>query len=103
MKKGVAVPYIIAILLGVAVIGLIGYWLFVSGGKIRQSATLQECRTDALTWCQEALANKWFVDSSTFTDNAFGVNVNQFPECSKFKTDVGLDSFVNAKKTCGVS
>ncbi len=50
--KAVAVPYIIAILLGVAVIGLIGYWLFVSGGKFGETAAEQQCRSDFLQACQ---------------------------------------------------
>ncbi len=47
--KGVAVPYIIAILLGVAVIGLIGYWLFVAGGRIPEA----ECKAAQEAWCDQ--------------------------------------------------
>ncbi len=51
MKKGIAVPYIIAILLGIAVIGLIGYWFFVSSGKIPKS----DCELAQRNWC-----TRWF-------------------------------------------
>ncbi len=53
MKKGVAVPYIIAILLGVGVIGLIGYWLFASGGQFGEGAATQQCRSDFQIVCTE--------------------------------------------------
>ena len=53
MKKGVAIPYIIAILLGVAVIGLVGYWLFVSGGKLGGGVTRASCESDQLKYCQQ--------------------------------------------------
>ena len=49
MMKGVAVPYIIAILLGVAVIGLIGYQLFASAGKVSSA----ECTNAQRQWCTQ--------------------------------------------------
>lgn len=55
--KAVAVPYIIAILLGVGVIGLVGYWLFVSGGQFGAGATEQNCRNALLNMC-----NLWAAD-----------------------------------------
>ncbi|MBI1978658.1 MAG: hypothetical protein HYS62_01190 [Candidatus Aenigmarchaeota archaeon] len=55
--KAVAVPYIIAILLGVGVIGLVGYWLFVSGGQFGGGAAAQQCRSDFLQACQQWAAS----------------------------------------------
>ena len=55
--KGVAVPYIIAILLGVGVIGLIGYWLFVSGGQFGGSAATTGCRSAQLNYCNQKINN----------------------------------------------
>lgn len=49
--KAVAVPYIIAIILGVAVIGLVGYWFFVSGGRFGATTVEQQCRTDFSKAC----------------------------------------------------
>lgn len=57
MKKGVAIPYIVAILLGIAVIGLIGFWLFKSTGIFGTKAVEQTCRNNFLKWCQD-----WFAD-----------------------------------------
>ncbi len=55
MKKGIAVPYIIAILLGVAVIGLIGYWLFLSGKGIGTGAKETECNSELNIYCSDWL------------------------------------------------
>lgn len=51
MKKGIAVPYIIALILGIAVLALIGYWFFVLGGRIPGEATATWCQTKQNTWC----------------------------------------------------
>ncbi|MBI2005163.1 MAG: hypothetical protein HYS80_00160 [Candidatus Aenigmarchaeota archaeon] len=61
--KAVAVPYIIAILLGVGVIGLVGYWLFVSGGQFGGGAASQQCRTDFLQTCQSWAAGGYLADN----------------------------------------
>ena len=41
--RAVAVPYIIALVLGVAVIGLVGYWFISQGGKAVSTGTSAEC------------------------------------------------------------
>lgn len=53
MKKGIAIPYIIALILGIAVVGLIGYWFFILGGRIPGEATMSSCQTKVTTWCSE--------------------------------------------------
>lgn len=55
MRKGVAVPYIIAILLGVAVIGLVGYWLFGSAGKIGPEEKRADCNIKLSNYCNEGV------------------------------------------------
>ncbi len=94
MKKGVAVPYIIAILLGIAVIGLIGYWFFVSGGKFGASAEEQRCRTAAAQWCTQfslqGYAKEWF-DANKFTVAN--------PDCVKYKLITENDE-KTAKSSC---
>ncbi len=52
MAKGVAVPYIIALILGIVVIALLGYWFFVLGGSVGGQSTTQQCNTKVTTWCQ---------------------------------------------------
>src|SRR3990172_7100789 len=55
MRKAVAVPYIIAILLGIAVIGLVGYWFFVSTGRLGGAATLTDCQNKEVQYCSQWL------------------------------------------------
>ncbi len=50
--KAVAVPYIIAILLGVAVIGVVGFWFVSSGGKLSSQSSGLECDTQRLIFCE---------------------------------------------------
>lgn len=56
MKKGVAVPYIIAVILGIAVIGIIGYYFFYISGNITTEATLQDCQRKLTVYCSVWLA-----------------------------------------------
>jgi len=49
--RGVAVPYIIALILGVAVIGLVGYWFATSGGKFGGQSAKTICDNKFLQWC----------------------------------------------------
>jgi hypothetical protein len=53
MKKGIAIPYIIALILGIAVVALIGYWFFVLGGRIPGQATITTCQSKEVAWCGE--------------------------------------------------
>lgn len=66
MKKGVAIPYIIAIILGVAVIGLVGYWLFFSGGQLGKGVATQQCRADFREACTEWANTGYVADSPTY-------------------------------------
>ena len=51
-SKAVAVPYIIALVLGIGVLGLVGYWLFTSGGKFGGEALSAQCNSQKLIFCQ---------------------------------------------------
>ena len=51
-SKAVAVPYIIALVLGIGVLGLVGYWLFTSGGKFGGEALSAQCNIQKLIFCQ---------------------------------------------------
>lgn len=57
MKKGIAVPYIIALILGIAVLGLLGYWFFVLGGRIPTTALETACREKQSVYC-----TRWAAD-----------------------------------------
>lgn len=51
MKKAVAVPYVIALILGVAVVGLVGYWFATSGGKFSGQGSRTICDNKFLQYC----------------------------------------------------
>ncbi len=51
MRKAVAVPYVIALILGVAVIALIGIWVVMSGGKLGKQSLETQCQAKALEIC----------------------------------------------------
>ena len=59
-KKGaVPVPYIIALILGIVVVGLLGYWFIVLGGRVPGTATQAWCEERRTVWCND-LAAKGF-------------------------------------------
>lgn len=51
MRKAVAIPYVIALVLGIAVIGLIGFWFVSSGGKFGGQNSKTVCDNKFLQWC----------------------------------------------------
>lgn len=51
MRKAVAVPYVIALILGVAVIGLIGIWIATTGGKFGGQSTKTICDNKFVAYC----------------------------------------------------
>lgn len=51
MKKGaIPIPYIVALIFGVIVISLIGYWLVNQGGKTITSGATTECDALCVAW-----------------------------------------------------
>ncbi len=50
-KADVPVPYIIAIIIGIAVIALLGYWFFMTGGGFLTEVSEQGCRTLKSRFC----------------------------------------------------
>ena len=52
MSKGeVPISYIIALILGIAVVAVLGYWFFVVQGQGGGEINLDQCRTKAFTYC----------------------------------------------------
>ena len=51
MRKAVAVPYVIALILGVAAIALVGVWFVTSGGRFSGQAQKNQCNADTVQWC----------------------------------------------------
>ena len=78
--KGIAIPYIIAIILGVAVIGLIGYWLFVSGGQFGKGVGEQNCQSDVTQFCNRVVSGLASIENWVQTTNCKGVN--KYPDAT---------------------
>jgi len=50
MKKGaIPVPHIIALVLGIIVVGLLAFWFFILGGRL--DPKVQECQNKQLQYC----------------------------------------------------
>ncbi|MBI2005326.1 MAG: hypothetical protein HYS80_01015 [Candidatus Aenigmarchaeota archaeon] len=52
MMKGVAIPYVIALILGVVVIGILGYWFVSYGGSAIGTGTQAECDASDFNYCK---------------------------------------------------
>jgi len=50
--KAVAIPYVIALVLGIVVIGLLGYWFVFQGGKTIMSGKQAECDAMKFSYCK---------------------------------------------------
>lgn len=51
MKGAMPVPYIVALIIAVIVIGLLGYWLIVTMGKTGVKASEEMCRATLMGKC----------------------------------------------------
>ena len=58
MKKAVAIPYVIALILGVVVVALMGYWFVAQGGKTISAGTQAECDSLCSIWRNSAFNAK---------------------------------------------
>ena len=56
MRKGVAIPYVIALIMGVAIVGLIGFWFANTGGKFSGQSQSTYCNGEELKFCAQRLA-----------------------------------------------
>jgi len=99
-RKGIAVPYIIALILGIAVVALLGYWFFVLGGSFSTEASLTECQTKMRTFCL-SYSGTGYTPAQTFTDTcgSSGVADTDSPECCSYKTTL-LAGYTNWKDAC---
>lgn len=86
MAKGeVPIAYIIALLLGIAVVAILGYWFFVMGGQFGGGTTLEACKTKAYTYCANWQTKGYAYDGNGKPDLS-GPNTGKefgeaFPEC----------------------
>jgi hypothetical protein len=64
MKGDVPVAYIIALILGIAVLVALGYWFYTTGGKIGPTLSQQECQMRFQQNC-EAWKNSGYPEKMT--------------------------------------
>ena len=94
MRKAVAVPYVIALILGVAVIALIGIWFVTSGGKFTKESISTECRSKAVEFCTRyptGGVSEWGIVkgaplSCDLTSLGIKSPSGDYPDCSKVLT-----------------
>lgn len=73
MSKGeVPIAYIIALILGIAVVALLGYWFFVMQAGGSASMNLEQCRAKAYEYC------------STWASNGYSGSDSDLPEVGGF-------------------
>lgn len=78
--RAVAVPYVIALILGVAVIGLVGYWFATSGGKFGGQSSKTICDNKFLQYCVINPSS----DYNTFDDtNTECTGLGSYTTCSQ--------------------
>lgn len=81
--KGIAIPYVIALILGIIVVGVIGYWFFVLGGQGGGAGLETMCRAKAISYCTGWNLNGY--DPNKLPDGAEFFNQN--PECRNIQKD----------------
>ena len=89
-KGAIPISYIVALLLGIAVIGIIGYWFFFLGGEIGGEVTLNTCRSRAYTYCASWQAIGYSKDSSTCEPDIVGWFSESYQRCISHEDDLGF-------------
>ena len=57
MEKGVAIPYIVALVIGMVVVVFIVYWVYKTSSS--QTLSIQECKSAYITWCTNCAQMNW--------------------------------------------
>lgn len=108
--KAVAIPYVIALVLGVIVIGLLGYWFVSQGGKAISTGTKAECDSLCVLWRNSGFNAKpagldkcpGKLAESAFCAVKLGCNFfkNVDKPCEADEIDYGPTTEVNGRKVC---
>lgn len=79
--KAVAVPYIIALILGVAVIGLVGYWFVSTGGKFGGQSAITICENKFLQYCIGKDGGETYLNFASKSEECKSVTIS-YTKCS---------------------
>lgn len=94
MKGSIPIPYIIALLLGIGVVAILGYWFFVVGGQWTGTATETSCRDKAIVYCTKWQLNGYGTTATGLPDLPPGDEDGWFgdyaPECAAFMEKLGF-------------
>lgn len=95
MEKGaVPVPYIIALILGIVVVGLLAYWFFVLGGRVGDQASETECRATeniyCTTWAATGYGDESKPGGKDFSDTCPGTGTYA-PACCSYSWAQNVD------------
>ena len=65
--KGIAIPYIIALIIGIIVIIFVVYWVYrmFAGPQL----TLEDCKASLIQWCTACKNNNWVAIGKTISDS----------------------------------
>lgn len=89
MKGAVPIPYIIALLLGIAIIAIIGYWFFVLSGQWGLETNLAQCKTKATTYCA-IWSQTGYASDNDEPNFSLGWFSEQYPECTSYLSQLGF-------------
>ena len=59
MNKGVAIPYVVSIILAVVVIAIVSYWFFITELGGSGTGTKATCDSKVLSYCQSWQSTSW--------------------------------------------
>ncbi len=107
VHKGIAIPYIIALVIGLLVLAFIFYWIYRTTNPSYLS--LQECKSRYITWCTSCAQMKWpgfhcmplgVLECKEILRNA-GFKVPEGTSCSpKQYIEVADCTYEDVKKDC---
>jgi hypothetical protein len=105
MKKGaVPIPHIVALLLGIVVIALVGYWFFVQSGLWGQQSSLTICQGNAQAYC-----NTWKSQSTYYKADGVTPSIGWFddlqnyPGCKSSEAQIFGTSHANGNEAAAAS
>lgn len=91
--KAVAVPYLVALILAVIILGVIGYWFLTSAGKGGGIANESFCRARLLQFCSDLRTKKIPSGIDFFSEDYAG-------ECNIYKGQPGWPSVSPNEEDC---
>jgi hypothetical protein len=108
MRKGIATSTVIAIILGIVVLGLIGFWLFRLFTNVGTKVSLNDCQQFVQTkFCPYMKTDPTLVVTGAFITYCDGLTVQSEKDtckaCETYETTLNVHLDTDIKATCGIS